>query len=121
MEGDDKKSALKRLEERLYKKNNVEESREGRHNIHRRDVSSTREWEEAKEPLFQKPQNKMSFATKIFISALVFFVITLGASLLVFFYGAKVVSTKNSDITVTGPVAIEAGEEFSFETLVENR
>lgn len=110
---------LERLESSLYRKDGPPVS-EKRSFLHPHDPPVKEEWmheEESEAPL----RTMMSLTVKIFIAALVFFVIASGISLFIFFGGGNVISTKNVDITITGPVAAEAGKEFSFQILVENK
>jgi len=118
-----KKGALQRLEEELYKKNANLFRRGARKQLHMHDVSARSDWD-AEQKLPRKPlltKNKIPLALKIFIASLAFFIVAAGISLFVFFGGANLVSTRNVDISMTGPVSIEAGTEFSFHILIENK
>ena len=119
MPEDEHKSALRRLEERLYRKNG--DSPEKQHPLRPYEIRPESGWRGEEETVLSLPHTTMSLSVKIFIGAVVFFVIASAISFAVFFGGGNLVSTKNVDITMTGPVSVEAGKEFSFEILVENR
>jgi hypothetical protein len=65
--------------------------------------------------------NSMSFFTKLFITSIVIFILALGAGAYLLFNGSNIVSAKNVDITINGPVSIAGGEPVSFDIQVSNR
>lgn len=67
-----------------------------------------------------KPRKKMSFFSKLLIFSVFFFLMSFGVAFLVFYGGVNVISTKNVDISITGPLAIGGGEELSFQVMIQN-
>lgn len=63
---------------------------------------------------------KGNMITKIFMASVVFFLIAAGIAAYIILGGVNVISTKNVDISVRGPVAVAAGEELSLDVIVKN-
>ncbi len=57
---------------------------------------------------------------KLFIMAVVFFVLTLGFTAYVFLGGSNFISSKNVDITILGPASISAGEVLNMNVNIKN-
>ncbi|MFZ2048845.1 MAG: hypothetical protein WAV25_00900 [Minisyncoccia bacterium] len=57
---------------------------------------------------------------KLFIIAVVFFVLTLGFTAYVFLGGSNFISSKNVDITILGPVSVSAGEILNMNVNIKN-
>lgn len=57
---------------------------------------------------------------KIFVLAIIFFVVAVGVAGFVFLGGANFVSSKNVDISVLGPATIRAGEVLELGAIVSN-
>jgi hypothetical protein len=67
------------------------------------------------------PPKISPFMKKIFIFALIFFIVAIGITGFVFVGGANFVSSKNVDINVLGPTAISAGEVLELGATISNR
>lgn len=67
------------------------------------------------------PQKKHSLLKIFFVTALVFFVISVGVSLFAIFGDFNNISSKNVDISVLGPTSIGGGENLTLEIIVENK
>lgn len=114
------KSALKRAKETLNRRGALSFAKK-RRELHEHDIDVKENWNAGNNVKIIPTRSKMSFGTKLFITSIIFFVIAVGISLLIFFNGANIVSSKNVDINITGPVSVESGKEFSFQILIENR
>lgn len=67
-----------------------------------------------------KTDHKSSFATKVFLASVIFFVVSAGIAAYIILGGFNIISSKNVDISVQGLVAVAAGEELSLDLLVKN-
>ena len=65
-------------------------------------------------------QRKHSFVKKIFVFSILFFVIASGVAAFVFWGGMNLVSSKNVDIKVIGPLSVGGGQEVSLDINVIN-
>ncbi len=63
---------------------------------------------------------KTSFFTKVFIASIIFFVVAAGIAAYILLGGFNVISSKNVDILVEGPIAAAAGEELVLDITVSN-
>lgn len=63
---------------------------------------------------------RTSFFNKLFLASVVFFVIAAGIAGAIFYSGLNVISSKNVDITVSGLVAVPAGEQLALDVTVQN-
>lgn len=63
---------------------------------------------------------KTSFFTKIFFISIAFFVVAAGIATYVLLGGFNVISSKNVDISVEGPIAVAAGEELVLNVTISN-
>ncbi len=62
-----------------------------------------------------------SFAKKLFSISLGIFALSIIAALSIFFGGGNLISSKNVDIQVSGPVSVGGGQESSFDISVVNK
>lgn len=67
-----------------------------------------------------KVSPRKSWWLKILAGSFLFFLIAVGAAFYIFSSGGNVVSDKNINITVSGPVTIKAGDELNLEIAVTN-
>lgn len=65
-------------------------------------------------------ESKHSFVKKIFIVSVIFFVVASLIAAFVFLGGSNLVSSKNVDIKVVGPVSVGGGQESSFDVSIIN-
>lgn len=63
----------------------------------------------------------MSFATKFFIGSFLFFLVSMGGAVYVYFIGSNIISPQNIDIQVLSPSVIDGGKPTTFEIIVNNR
>ncbi|MBA4319223.1 MAG: hypothetical protein C0412_12550, partial [Flavobacterium sp.] len=109
----EKKDNIDKIKESLYSKSTDGIFVKRRHPLRDKvNLNTPAVWnvkEEKAESGFQLPY------TKIFLGALIFFILALGFTFSKFFFGSNVVSGNNIDILVSGPVSIAGGEELSLE------
>lgn len=115
-------SSLDRLNKKLYRTDGGQ-SEEKVSKLSSRHYDLKNEWNgESFEPRLMEKKNKSGgFLTKVFIASFVFFVIALGISAFVLFYGTNVVSGRNIEIQIKGPSSIKAGDEINLQTIVINK
>ena len=70
---------------------------------------------------FYDPARRLIFWKRLFLASLAFFFISVGIALYIFLGGANIISSKNVDIVVTGPVSVQGGGVFGFDVLVSNQ
>jgi hypothetical protein len=61
-----------------------------------------------------------SFLKKIFIFAVIFFIVCLGAAAAIFFWGLNTISSDKVSVNYQGPISIAAGNELDFAITVTN-
>ncbi|MBI4117925.1 MAG: hypothetical protein HY455_00030 [Parcubacteria group bacterium] len=121
------KGPLRRLEETLYQKGTPEE-KSSRSHLRPHDIERHSGWadvppqntEVEAEPMVSPAKNK-SFALLFFYASLAFFAVAAVITLFVVLGGANLISTRNVDITITGPVSVEAGEEVPLQISIHNK
>ncbi|MEK7635127.1 MAG: hypothetical protein AAB446_01715 [Patescibacteria group bacterium] len=134
--GDEKKEKLNNLERKLYSRNapNIidpgrSEFKESERGGNRAETEQTNEsWPEVKASSFDELAKKVSnmaqkknhFVKNIFIFSLLFFIVAAGVAAYVFFGGSNLVSSKNVDIKVVGPISIGGGQEVSLDVNIIN-
>ncbi len=72
-------------------------------------------------PIFSEPKKGMSFASKVLIVSVVFFVISSAVAFYRFYWGSNTISADNIEILVTGPVSVSGGEKMSLDVKVYNK
>ncbi len=132
-EGD--KEKLNNLENKLYSRGAPDILDKGRSSLVKEEVDQVglvtpKEtiWGNAKPGKFDEISAKMShlsqkksnFINKLFIVSLLFFALASVVAIFVFIGGGNLVSSKNVDILVFGPVSIPSGQEVSFDINVVN-
>src|SRR3989338_11022754 len=106
---------LEVLKESLYSRHDYfsgREKRQGGFNKHDVEVSSNWGDEDINSKMrpFQDPNKRVLFLKKLFLTAVIFFVVSVAVSVYVFFGGGNIISSSNVDISIIGPVAIAGGE-----------
>ncbi len=120
-------SKIDNLNKSLYSRNAPEIKTKRRLRFNEKESDIQTDWkqeEEKSEPVelnTRYKSNSMSFFTKILIWSFVFFLICIGFGSLLIFKGSNIVSAKNVDITVNGPVSVSGGEPVTFEVQVSNQ
>lgn len=119
-------SKLSKLQKGLYSRNAPDISHKSKVSFKPEQNNVPTDWQHPEE-VSQEEQpihyedTGMSFYTKLFIGSLTFFVLALGISLFLLFKGANIVSADNIDISVSGPLSVGAGDDFSFDVQVYNK
>lgn len=120
--------SIEELKKSLYSRRAVFSSRSrsqdtlGRHDA---DDAIPKDWGakdlEIKGRSLPDPTTRLRFLKKLFVASVIFFVVSVGVALYVFFGGGNVISSNNVDIAVTGPVSVAGGEILSLEITVSNQ
>lgn len=127
--GDEKKEKLDKLERKLYSRNAPPIIDTGRTDFEVKEAEPVEtEWQGVKNNSFDELAAKMSrvalnknnFVNKIFIISALFFVVAAVVATFVFLGGSNIVSSKNVDIQVTGPIAVPGGQEVSLDINILN-
>lgn len=129
----EKKERLGKLEKKLYSRNAPDIIDKGRSEFvpkeesHAVDMSiqmeeepKTDRFDELAARMARAAQSKHSFVNKIFIVSLSFFVIAAGVAAFVFLGGSNLVSSRNVDIQVVGPLSVPGGQEVSLDINIIN-
>lgn len=69
----------------------------------------------------KKIPKKRSWLTILFVAAAAFFLLSVATAIYMFYGGSIIVSSKNVDISVVGPISIQGGEELTLDILVHNK
>ena len=117
---------LEKLKRRLYKKEEAFKEREFRSPLSPQKDEAKTYWEEPFEegesPLILPEKSKFSFRKKLIIAlSIVVFLAALGAVLYVLLGGTNVVSSKNIEIDLVGPVSIKGGEAGNWQVIITNK
>jgi hypothetical protein len=115
---------LDSVEETLYSPNaNIK--KKPRKKLFEEEVGLPEDWtnkvdeEMGVEPIMKENKKGLSIFSKIFIVAFSFFLIALGYAFSVFYFGNNS-DGQNVNITISSPVSVAAGEQFSFDVVIEN-
>ncbi len=132
---DEKKEKLNELEKKLYSRNapDIIENKtpeqpkalSDREEIHEKIRESwenpeANSFDEMASKVSKMAQKKHNFVKKIFIFSISFFVIAAGIAAFVFWDGMNLVSSKNVDIKVIGPLSVAGGQKVSFDINIIN-
>lgn len=134
MESEEKRDKLERVQKALYSRNSPnilgkERSEFGESKEDEDEMEVKKNWGDVENNSFDKLASKFSMATskkgsfinKIFVFSIVFFVLASAVAGFVLFGGVNMISSKNVDIEITGPISIGAGQEADFEIKILNR
>jgi len=118
-----KPNKLDSLERSLYSPNSNFKNK-SRNKLIKEDSDLPNDWvtevnNKEDNPLKKEKKKGMSFFSKVLIGASLFFIIALSYALFVFNFKPNN-EGKNVDITVNSPIAVSAGEEFTFDVIIEN-
>ncbi len=72
-------------------------------------------------PVMPSTSKRKSIRKKVLLGGLCFFVLALIVSSISMFWGNNTISGENISITTSGPIAVGAGEELSFQVSVANQ
>lgn len=126
-----KKGKLDRLQRKLYSRSAPNSMDVGRTDLkgepsENADVKEN--WQTVRSGNFDELAAKVSmmagrknnFIKKVFVFSVLFFVLAAAIAAFVFFGGINMISSKNVDIKVTGPISVGGGQEVSFDINVIN-
>jgi len=123
---------LEKLEKRLFSRNTSKTAGDERSGFGQRDeiqdFEIKEDWQKSKIGGFDELASRVSgiagrksgIVKKFFIFSVLFFVVAAGVAAFVLFGGVNMISSKNVDIKVIGPVSIGGGQEVSFEINIAN-
>ena len=120
---DFEKSSIERLKRTLYSRNENIVPKEKRTPVEARENDAPTDWGAPKSfdisyDIMTKRNN--SFFNKFLIGSLIFFVISLGIALFIFFGGINMISSNNLDIKIISPSSVSSGEELDMGLTVIN-
>lgn len=117
------KSRIERLKRALYSRDEAMVPKEKRTPVREVESSVPTNWGDNNSFEFspeQMSKKNNSFFNKFFLFSVIFFVLSLGAALFIFFGGLNLISSSNVDIKITGPSTVASGEELDFIVSVVN-
>src|SRR3989344_2707006 len=119
--------SLETLEENLYSRqenSSIKKKSEARFKKHDIDVPESWGTEGVTSRRSFLPEDTtthMSFLKKLFIISAIFFLVSVAVASYTFFGGGNIISSKNVDINITGPVSVAGGEILPLEIRVTNQ
>src|SRR3989344_2850969 len=117
------KSSIERLKRTLYSRDENLVPKERRTPVAERETNVPHDWG-TKESFDISPetmvQRNNSFFNKFLIGSVVFFLVSLGIAMFIFFGGINMISSNNLDIKIVAPSSISSGEELSIGLSVVN-
>ncbi len=123
-ETQNKEGRLERLKKTLYRKS-TSSPEEKRFTLHMHETEPRDSWSKTdivhERPTTLSSQIRMPFWKKFFIVSTLFFLGALIIAVLVFLGNSNLISTRNVDIVVSGPVSVQAGEELELQIAIENK
>jgi len=113
---DSEKSSIERLKRTLYSRNEKLVPKERRTPVSPVENNVRTDWGTnasfGLSPESMTPKKNNSFLNKFFLSSVVFFVISLGIALFIFYGGLNMISSDNLEVEITAPSIISSGEEL---------
>ena len=114
---DKEESSIERLKKTLYSRNEKIIPKEKRALMQNLDTKTPTSWGQAKSFQFSPEmmsRKNNSFFNKFLIGSLVFFVVSLGVAIFIFFGGVNMISSDNLDIKITAQSSVSSGEELDI-------
>src|SRR5574343_668192 len=124
---EEENSKIENLKKSLYSRNAPEIRTKRRLRFSDEENNINTDWEhEAEKPVLSElnteyKNNSMSFFTKILLWSFIFFIVSVGIGTLLVYKGSNIVSAKNVDISINGPLSISGGAPFNFQVQVSNQ
>jgi uncharacterized repeat protein (TIGR01451 family) len=117
---------IERMNKNLYSRKSSGIPIDERAPISREEYIVKEEWDHpapeiSPEGEFVIPHKKGNLFKKIMIGALIFFFLSSGIALFMFFGGFNVISSQNVDISIVGPVSVQGGEELDLQINIQNK
>ncbi len=127
MTGENGKNRIEEAKEKLYRRDFKMDQSEVEYDTRIKASSVPETWGNDTSDLNSKSSNKevknkmkLSVFNKIFIVSVIFFAVALGVTVYLFMSGGNIVSSKNVDIEIRGPVSVNGGDELSLQISVVN-
>lgn len=122
----DEKSRIDKLNESLYSRTSYEAPNDNRRGIESSDSHIVSEDFNSPDldTMLKYDRRKTEnhpVMKKLFTFALIFFVAAVSVAGYVYFGGSNLISSKNVDISVSGPISVSAGEPIEFGIIVSNK
>lgn len=123
----DNNSNMDKLKKGLYSRTIRSVGGARRHHLSADSYDQENDWshegedEVEKKPIFLKEKRGMSFAFKILIVSIVFFLFSAGVAFYRLYWGTNTISANNIEILVTGPVSVAGGEKLSLDVRIDNK
>src|SRR3989344_2267751 len=124
----EEKSKIEELKKALYSRNAPLIRPKRRFHFGNQDTANVNtDWEHPKEEVDEVELNKryenrsMSFFKKLLIGSIVFFLLSVGLGIFLMLNGSNIISAKNIDVVVNGPVTIAGGDKATFNIQVNNK
>ena len=114
---DKEESSIERLKKTLYSRNEKIIPKEKRTSMQNLDMEAPTSWGQAKSFQFSPEmmsRKNNSFFNKFLIGSLVFFVVSRGVAIFIFFGGVNMISSDNLDIKITAQSSVSSGEELDI-------
>jgi hypothetical protein len=123
MEPNSEESSIERLKRNLYSRNEKLVPKEKRTPVSAHDIEVQQNWGtntsfDLSPEVMAKKNN--SFFNKFLLGSLVFFLLSLGVAVFIFFGGLNMISSNNLDVRVTAPSSISSGEELPIGLSIVN-
>lgn len=123
MEPNSEESSIERLKRNLYSRNERLVPKEKRTPVAPHDLEVRSDW--GTNPSFELSPEAMvkknnSFFNKFLLGSVVFFTLSLGVAVFIFYGGLNMISSNNLDINIVAPSSISSGEELSASLSVVN-
>lgn len=121
----DKESSVKKLEKKLYSKQNTIELGSRKH-FSQADSDIQRDWIDTQETAPKAPEEPvkkrkpMTGFTKLLLLAIGFFLVSMAGAFAVFSLGQNTSSYDRVNLSVLGPNAIPGGEVLSYDVIIQN-
>ncbi len=123
MENNPEESSIERLKRNLYSRNEALIPKEKRTPVPSHENNVPMDWG-TKTSFDLKPEDMVrrnnSFFNKFLMWSLIFFTISLGVALFIFFGGLNMISSNNLDINVVSPSSVSSGEQLAIALSVVN-
>ena len=114
------KSRLEEMGKKLYRRNFKQETKDVRPVFYSEKANVSTQWKKEEVKKRPKPKKKMSLLKKMFIMSFSFFVVAFITAGFIFWGGGNIVSSKNVDIEIVGPVSVSGGEELLLQIVITN-
>lgn len=120
---DPEESSIERLKRNLYSRNENLIPKEKRSTISSNELNVKNDWGD--NPTFNISAADMvkrnnSFFNKFLLGSLLFFVLSLGVAVFIFYGGINMISSNNLEVNVIAPSSISSGEELNAGLTVVN-